>query len=115
MKVRLSVTLKLTAVAAGALVSAIALTLSDSAGVSHTVNSIDPSGLVDDGTGSAVAVVDVADDIPAGNITGVAQAMDASGNSIGTAASYSGTVPASGGGTTGATQWIPVSVTPSFS
>lgn len=113
-RVRLSVTLQLATVAAGLVASAINLTLTDSAGVAHDVAPIDAAGLTDDGTGRAVVVVDVVDDIPVGDITGTAQAVDASGANVGDAASYSGTVPAAGGGT-GGLQWVPVSVTPSFS
>lgn len=115
MKVRLLVTLKLSPLAAGLLVASIAVSLTDSAGAAHSA-AINPADLSDDGTGQAVASVDVPDDVPAGDFSGSAQAVDASGANVGDAATFSGTVPAgTGGGTNGDQQWIPVSVTAQFS
>lgn len=113
-KVRLSVTLKLQAVATTLLATAIAVSLTDVAGAAHTA-SIAVGDLVDDGTGTAVAVVDLTDDVPTGDFTGSAQATDATGASVGDPAAFTGTVPADGSTGTGGQQWIPVSVTPQFS
>lgn len=110
-RVRLSVTLALSDVAAGVIVAAIAISLTDSAGAAHT-RAIDPSTLTNDGTGRTLVTVDFEDgEIPAGDFSGSVQATDADNANVGDPQTFSGTI----GGATGGQQWIPVSVSASVS
>lgn len=117
-KVTLTIQGRMSAVAAGLLVAGFSIGLTGSDGIPVlvdplSVGSIPPAAA--DGTFSVD--VDLGSVLPVGSFSGSVQAVDAAGTNIGTAVSFSGSIPAAGGGDGGGgttpdnLQPLPVSVT----
>lgn len=112
MKVNLLIVAALAAVAQGLSTASLAASVTDSAGVSQTVNvPLSAFTVVRDGngndTGSVSASVQFTNDVPVGSFSGSVQAVQADGSNVGDGVSFTGTVVNN--------QLVPTTVTVSMS
>lgn len=90
--VRLSLLTQMSALAAGVSFALISVSLSDAAGNTQSMSLTQTDISSPDADGKSTTVVEVSD-VAEGSFGGFAQAFDSNGNSIGSAVSFSGTVP----------------------